>query len=253
MGRRRRAGAAPPGCAALAPALEDVSRDGRARCIARGRATAATTALRELGDALRRGRRRTSCASTRRLIEAAPALLDADAARGAARSRRATSSAVAEPSWRRCERPTVGRARRRASGSRSARRRSPPPASTRPAAAAAYPSSVLMGAIPARVAGVGAARRRLAARRRRAARPTRCSPPARSRASTRSTRSAARRRSPRSPSAPRSIAAGRRDRRARQPLRDRGQAAARRARRDRRASPGRASSSWSPTAPPTRS
>ena len=96
-----------------------------------------------------------------------------------------------------------GRARRRASGSRS---RAAPVASAgvyAPGGRAAYPSSVLMGVPPGAGRGRLAARRRHAARRRRAARPTRCSPPARSPGSRRSTRSAARRRSPRSPTGPR--------------------------------------------------
>ena len=50
--------------------------------------------------------------------------------------------------------PQRGRAARRASGDGPRGRRSAPPASTRPGGRAAYPSSVLMCAIPARVAGV---------------------------------------------------------------------------------------------------
>ena len=204
----------------------------------------------------RGGARARRCASARPpvenlrvdpgLIAAAPALRRRRGPRGAAGRRRNISPVAAAPGGGRAA-PGLGRARGRPAGrgrrcaGRLGRR------STRPAAAASYPSSVLMGAIPARVAGVGAARRRLAARR--VGRPTTpCSPPARSPASRRSTRSAAPRRSPRSPSAPRRsppvdviVGPG-------QPLRDRGQAAARRARSGSTGSRARASSPWSPTA-----
>ena len=196
-------GARARGCGRSTPALEDVS--GEVATIIDGSRARGDAAVRELAERLRRGGRRAlsgrprgdrgRAGAARPDVREALRVAAANIARGRpgrARGARATGD---------------GRARARASGSRSAPRRWRPPASTRPAGEAAYPSSVLMCCIPARVAGVGADRGRLAARRRRTARRTRCSPRARSPASTRSTRSAARRRSPRSPSAPRAIAA----------------------------------------------
>ena len=72
-----------------------------------------------------------------------------------------------------------------------------------PGGRAAYPSTVLMTAIPAQVAGVPERVLCVPAGRRRHACPTRPSPPPRSPGSTRCTASAAPRRSPRWPTAPR--------------------------------------------------
>ena len=102
---------------------------------------------------------------------------------------------AAEPAL---ERDGVALARGRAS-------RSTAPGSTCPGGRAAYPSTVLMTAIPAQRRRRRRDRALRAARRRRRGPRGRRSRPPRSSGSTRCTASAARRRSPRSPTAPRSI------------------------------------------------
>ena len=178
--RAHRAGTAPTrrgarGTAASAGARRSRRSRPRSREIVARFAAAATPALRELAErSARRPPERSG--SIPRRSPRRPGLLDPDvreALRVAAREHRGGGRA---PSSRRSTRPGDGRAARGPAGRGARRARSPPPASTRPAGTAAYPSSVLMCCVPARVAGVARvavatpARARRAARRRRARR-----------------------------------------------------------------------------------
>ena len=160
----------------------------------RSRARAPHRALRR-----RAPRARASCACRRprsaRLRRGAPTARWSRALRahGARASRPSTGGS--------CDARLPAAPRRRLACSRRSCARSTRPASTCPAARGAYPSSVLMNAIPARVAGVPRARGGDAAAHARGE-PGAWPPRSWSRASrTRSSAWAARRRSPRSPTA----------------------------------------------------
>ena len=124
----------------------------RARSSARGRRGRRRGACCDLTAASTRpSSRRARCGSTRRR---APAALAASIPSCARRSSWPRPTSAPSPRRRSSAEQRRGRAAPGADGRRSARSRSSPPASTRRAGSAAYPSSVLMCAIPARVAGV---------------------------------------------------------------------------------------------------
>ena len=179
----------------LAPSLTEVTSDGRARSSTRSLSAATTRSASSPSASARR--RRSRCASTRSSSAASRAARAPEVREALARCGRATSRRWPAPR----PRPRCGRSRSSSRGASGSRSRASPVASAgvyAPGGRGAYPSSVLMCAIPARAAGVAQDRGRYAGRRRRPPRATRCSPPARSPGSTRCTRSAALRRSPRS-------------------------------------------------------
>ena len=165
-------------------------RPGRRR---RG-APGAHAAVRRVPSRRPAGRRRRF--SSRRSRDAEPAFCAALDARGRARSGHTTRRSCTIPARLQ---------RRRHRARRGGAARSTGPGSTSRAGAPTYPSTVLMTAIPAQVAGVRRARAVRPARPRRRDRRSRRWRPRRSSGSTRCTASAAPRRSPPSPTAPRSI------------------------------------------------